>query len=95
MKLIWASDLTKNLLMIMGVLIPVSDSKFLVHRVQMSSNQEDVLQYDNLSSMSSNLTICPPIVLLLKTLLNVTFGPPIKQFVLQMSSNLRRKMAGH
>jgi hypothetical protein len=65
------------------------------HRVQMSSNQEDVLQYDNLSSMSSNLTICPPIVLLLKTLLNVTFGPPIKQFVLQMSSNLRRKMAGH
>ena len=23
---------------------------------------------------------CPPIVLLLKTLLNVTFGPPIRQF---------------
>ena len=27
----------------------------------MSSNQEDVLHLDNLSSMSSNLTICPPI----------------------------------
>ena len=30
MKRIWASYLTKNILMIMGVLIPVSDSKFLV-----------------------------------------------------------------
>ena len=37
--------------------------KDIYHRAQLSSTQEDVLQFDNLSSMSSNLTICPPIVL--------------------------------
>ena len=66
-----------------------------VHRAQVSSNQEDVLQFDNLSSKSSNLEIGPPIVLLFENYCHLKCCPPIRQLFLQMSSNLRRKMAGH
>jgi hypothetical protein len=66
----------------------------LIHvlRAQMSSNQEDIIQFDNLFYMPYNLTICLPIILLLENF------PQFDISVLQLdylSSNLRQNMAGH
>ena len=66
----------------------------LIHvlRAQMSSNQEDIIQFDNLFYMPYNLTICLPIILLLENF------PQFDISVLQLdylSSNLRQNMADH
>ena len=57
-----------------------------VHRAQVSSNSEDVLQFAILYSKSSNFPFCPPKVLQKQNFCLLIFcppKPPIRRFVLQ------------